>query len=256
MKHFIQNLRNNFDYFLRNKISLTRKNYFEQNESKQHLFKDSSLIELEKRLCEKFDLQYLKLNSTRQNYLDNLYTVHILEKYLDIKPRKVLKVLDIGCKNWFYAKGEYSFFKKYSADLQLDGVEIDTKRLYSNFYTRGEVAQFYIKGLKNTYYISKDFLKHNGKYDYLIWILPFVVKEPLLKWGLPLKYFKPETMLEHAYNSLNEGGTIFIINQGAVEYNIQIELCRNLKIPCTELGQIKSEILDYEIPRYAILIKK
>lgn len=256
VKFFIENMKNNFDFFLRQRLTLSKKNYSEPNEAKENLFSDKELIERESQLYEKFGLEYIKSNSTRQNYLENLYTIDILEGYLGIEPKVNLKVLDIGCKNWFYAKGEYFFFEKYCNYLQLDGLEIDTNRLYSNLYTRGEVAKFYIKDLENVNYIGKDFLKHEEKYDYITWILPFIVEEPLLKWGLPLKYFKPEKMLQHAYDLLNEGGSLFIVNQGEVEYKVQRELCEILNIYYIALGEIKSKFLDYEIPRYGILIKK
>ena len=63
-------------------------------------------------------------------------------------------------------------------------------------------------------YIAGDLLKHNQKYDYIIWYLPFITEYPLIKWGLPLKYFKPLKMLEHAYHLLNKNGELLIINQG------------------------------------------
>lgn len=262
MKNFFQNLKNNIDFFLRQHLKFSRKGYFEKNESKEGLFwgKYSSTylqkaLEREKYLYEKFDLNYLKLNSTRQNYLENLYPIDLLEKYLDINSKENLKVLDIGCKNWFYAKGEYFYFKKYCEKLNLDGIEIDANRLYSNFYSRAEVAKFHIKDLQDAKYIEKNFLSLNEKYDYIIWILPFVVEGPLLKWGLPKKYFQPEKMLLHAYNSLNKGGKIFIINQGEAEYKAQKALCKKLNISCEQIGEIKSDFINYQNPRYLMLIK-
>lgn len=255
MKYFFQNLKHNIDFFLRQHLKFSRKNYSEENESKEGLFSTPKILENEKYLIEKFDLNYLKSNSTKQNYLENLYTIDLFERYLDVNSRENLNVLDIGCKNWFYAKGEYFFFKKHCKNLILDGIEIDANRLYSNFYSRAEVAKFHIKNLKGTKYIEKDFLNHSKKYDYIIWILPFVVEEPLFKWGLPKKYFQPERMLMHAYNSLNEDGEIFIINQGEAEYNAQKVLCEKLNIPYTPIGEVKSEFLSYQNPRYLILIK-
>ena len=67
-------------------------------------------------------------------------------------------------------------------------------------------------------------MKHHQKYDYIIWILPFITEYPLVRWGLPLKYFKPEEMLIHAYNLLNPNGELLIINQGQEEYLIQQNL--------------------------------
>lgn len=257
MKDYFQNFKNNIDFFLRQQLNFSRKNYFEENEPKEGLLDTQELIEREKILYEKFSLDYLKSNSTRQNYLENLYTIDLLDKYLNINSQENLSILDIGCKNWFYAKGEYFFFKKYCENFKkliLDGIEIDANRLYYNLYTRAEVAKFYIKGLTGKQYIAGDFLKHDKKYDYIIWLLPFVVEDPLIKWGLPKKYFKPEKMLKHAYKLLNPGGQIFIINQGEAEYETQKELCQKLNIEYTPLGEVKSEFFNYK-QRYGILIK-
>lgn len=253
MKYFFQNIKNNIDFFLRNRLKFSRKNYFEENEPKEGLFTKQKAQEKEKYLIEKFELNYLKSNSTRQNYLENLYIVDVLDKYLAVDFQEKLSVLDIGSKNWFYVKGEYFFFKKHCEKLNLDGIELDSNRLYSNFYSRVEVAKFHIKDLEGAKYIEKDFLNHNEKYDYIIWVLPFVVKEPLLKWGLPQRYFQPEKMLMHAYSLLNKGGKIFIINQGEVEYKAQRELYERLNISYVPIGEIESDILSYRNPRYLTL---
>lgn len=256
MKYFVQNLKNNFDFFLRQHLDFSRKNYFIKNEPKEALFADSKLIEREKTLVEKYSLEHLKSNSSAQNYCENLYTIDLLDRFLTIDFQEDLTALDIGSKNWFYAKGEYFFFKKHCNNLNLTGIELDANRLYTNFYTRKEAAKFYTQGLQGCKYIHSDFLKHNSKYNCIIWFLPFVVNYPLIKWGLPQKYFQPENMLKHAYESLEQGGKIFIVNQGETEYNIQSRLCDALEINFQPLGKIESDFLKYEIDRYAILISK
>ena len=257
MKYFLQNLKNIVDFNLRRIFKLYRKNYSEQNEPKDGLFDSPSLVDAEKRLVDKYNLEDLRNNSTRQNYLENLYTIDLLDKYFPIAQTKNLRVLDIGSKNWFYAKGEYYFFKKYCETLVLDGIELDSKRVDTDFYSRVEVAKFHKKGLENTHYIEDDFLNHGEKYDYLIWFLPFVFEYPHLKWGLPSKYFKPEQMLEHAYKSLISSGLgekIFVINQGEDEFVAQKALCEKLNIPYTPIGVVESEFLKYKYPRYLVLI--
>lgn len=255
MKYF-ENLKNNIDFFLRQRLAVSRKNYSEENESKEGLLTEPKALEREKFLSEKYYLNYLKSNSTKQNYLENLYTLDILDKYLEADSQENLNVLDIGCKNWFYAKGEYVFFKKFCKNLQLNGIELDSNRLYSNFYSRKEAAKFYTKGPENVNYIEGDFLKHDKEYDYMVWILPFVVEDPLIKWGLPLKYFKPEEMLRKAYDSLKNGGSMIILNQGKAEHDAQIKLCEKLNIKYTTFGEVKSDFLHYNIERHLILIKK
>lgn len=258
--HIFQNFKNNIDFFLRNKFSFSRKNYFERNEAKSELFSSEELAQREKVLYEKYDLAFLKENSTVENYLQNLYTIDVLDKYLapsfNFEKIPYLGALDVGCKNWFYAKGEYAFFQKFCDNLNLDGIELDANRLYFDFYARVEVAKFYTKGLKNAKFITGDFLKHNKKYNYIVWILPFVVESPLLKWGLPKKYFQPEKMLLHAFDSLEDGGTIFIINQGEFEYEAQKSLCDKLNIPYIDIGEVNSEFYDFQHKRYGLLIKK
>ncbi len=256
MKYFYKDLKNKIDFFLRQKITFSRKNYFEKNESKENIFVEEHLITREQELIQKYDFQNEKNDSSIHNYKDNLYLLDILDKYFSIKYKKDLNVLDIGCKNWFYAKGEYYFFKKYCNNLMINGIEIDANRLYSNLFNRKEVAKFYIQNLEGAKYIHDDFLNHSIKYDYITWLLPFIVKEPLLKWGLPLEYFKPEKMLMHAYDLLKKDGQLFVINQGEVEYQIQTKLCSKLNIKYTEIGEVKSDFANYKYPRYAILIKK
>ena len=220
-------LRNNFDFFIRNNTKFSRKNFVEKN---------PELIE--------------------RNKLENLYTQAVLERYFSKSRKQKLKVLDIGCKNWFYAKGEYEFFNSFSKDFCLDGVEIDAYRLYSNFYSRYEVAKYYIKGLKNTNYIADNLLNLKNKYDYIIWFLPFVVIEPHIYWGLPKKYFNPKKLLKHAYSLLNEGGEMLIINQGEKEAEAQEKLLKVLNIKYVSLGEIKNDFFEYKNKRFGFLVKK
>lgn len=260
MSNILSNFKNNIDFFLRTRFPFSRKNYFEKNEEKIGL----SQFEHEKFLCEKYDLEYLKNNSTVQNYLENLYTLDLLDRYFTPHPSprqsrgegETQTVLDIGCKNWIYVKGEHAFFKKYCKNFQLDGIEIDPNRLYSNFYSRKEAAKFYMKDLNEANYIEGDFLSHNKKYDYIIWILPFIVEYPLIKWGLPMKHFQPEKLLLHAYDSLKDGGKMLIINQDKIEHEAQEVLCKKLNIPFTIIGEVESEFLEYLNPRYLTLMEK
>jgi hypothetical protein len=256
MNYFFQDFKNNIDFFIRKYLNFSRKNYFIKNESKENLFNSEILKIKESFLMKKYQLDFLKNNSSTQNYLENLYLIDILDKYLEIKPQETLNILDIGCKNWFYAKGEYFFFKKFSENLFLKGIELDSNRLYTNFYTRKEVAKYHIQNLKGVDYIEGDFLEQNNQFNYIIWILPFVVKTPLIKWGLPEKYFQPEKMLKHAFKSLSPNGKLFIINQGFAEYEEQIKFCEKLNLKYKKIGEINSDFLKYKNKRYSVLIEK
>ena len=222
-----EDLRNTIDFFIRNKTKFSRKN-----------FKETDLKLLER------------------NKKENAYTTDVLSKYLNKTQKNKIRALDIGCKNWFYAKGEYEFLKTISDDVVLDGVELDPYRLYSNFYSRYEVAKFYTKDLQGVNYIAGDLLDIEMKYDYIIWFLPFVIIRPLIYWGLPKKYFCPEKLLKHAYSLLNENGEMLIINQGEEEAFAQEKLFDKLGILYEELGEVKSEFFEYKNQRYGFLVKK
>lgn len=262
---FFNNIYNKIDFFFRQKIKIKRK-YTAKSEPKLNLCDNfptetrEIAQEKEKYYLEKYCLQSLKQNSTCRNYLENLATIELLENFIDLsqETNNKLKILDIGSKNWFYVSGEFSFFK-YKGILKevfLDGIEIDAFRVYSDLHTRYDYAQFYMKNLENTRYITKDFLEHNEKYDYITWFFPFVTKIPHQKWGLPLSKFKPPEMLNHAYNSLNPNGRIIIVNQDEKEYIIQEDLIRSLNLTYEKKGCFKNSFLEYEHDRYITIVSK
>lgn len=222
-----EDLKNNIDFFIRNKTRFSRKNFEEK------------------------DLKKIEYNN-----LENLYIEDILSQSFIIRQNKEsLRVLDIGSKNWFYAKGEYSFFRRFSENIYLDGVEVDAHRLYSNFYSRYETAKYYIKDLDGVNYIAGNLLDIKKKYDYITWFLPFVVKEPHIYWGLPKKLFCPEKMLHYACSLLDVDGEMLIVNQGEEEARIQKDMLNKLNVKHIELGEIKSKYLEYKYKRFGYLIK-
>ncbi|MFA6989501.1 MAG: hypothetical protein WC197_05470 [Candidatus Gastranaerophilaceae bacterium] len=246
---FIKNLKNYFDFYIRQKMRFTRKGFYLQNEPK------GILIQKEQEYLEKYNLYDFKNHSTKRNYLENLDIIELLETYLNLEHSKTnLKILDIGSKNWFYATGQNHFFKYngYKKEIFLTGIELDAFRVYISFYSRYDSAIFNIRNLENTKYIAGDFLEHNKKYDYICCFFPFVIEEPLLHWGLPLKHFKPHNLFKHAYESLNKNGEIIIINQDEEEYLTQQQILAGLNIPFETKGEFKSTFLDYEHKRYVL----
>lgn len=91
-----ENIKNNIDFWIRSNTKFSRKNFVETDEK----------------------ILY-------RNYLENLYTFDILDKCFVKKIYVNPKILDIGSKNWFYAKGEYCFFDSFCSGFSLDGVEIE-----------------------------------------------------------------------------------------------------------------------------------
>ena len=216
----LNNLKNNIDFFIREKTKFSRKNY---------------------KLKDK--------NNPESNYVRSLLT-----KYFPIDYHSNLSVLDIGSKNWSYVLGEYDYFKSKTDTLLLDGVELDAYRLYSNFYSRYEVAQAYIKGLENVNYYPENLLNIKTKYDYIIWLLPFVTEYPFTIWGLPKKFFIPQILLKHAYSLLKN--QMLIINQTHEEYEIQENLLKSVDIKYEKLGEIIIDNSPYVNKRFGFIINK
>jgi SAM-dependent methyltransferase len=188
-----------------------------------------------------------------------LFPIEFFETYLNLSEAgNILQILDIGSKNWFYAEGEYSFFKynSFEKEIYLTGIELDAYRLYTDLYSRYDYAAYYIRNLNNTNYIAEDFLCHQDNYDYITWFFPFVTTDPLINWGLPLKFFKPQDMLEHAYSLLKPNGTLIIVNQGKEECIEQENLLVKLSIPYSPKGCFKSVFLDFSFERYITIVQK
>lgn len=239
----MSDFKNKFDFYIRERTKFSRKNYSPRPQNVSDLIPNSE-----------YDLTILKKDITRQNCQENLYVLDILDRYFKVYPKEDLKILDIGSKSWNYAKGEYIFFNNHCHHLEMTGVELDAYRLCWNLYSRYEIARYNIKYLPFAKYIADDFLNINEKFDYISWFLPFVGEYQHKKWGLPMEYFRPDKMLQHAHESLIEGGAMFIINQGENEFWLQKRLCEDLNIPYREIGLIKSEFSPYKLPHYAMIV--
>ena len=252
--NLFDDLKNNLDFFLRCRITLSRKNYSEKPADKTKIFTNPKQEDLYNYLNEKYNLSIIdKYNNI--NLLTNLYYLEIFDKYISPANNNA-SILDIGSKNWNYAGSEYIFFNKFTSNFVLNGIELDAYRLCTNLFNRYEIAKFYTKHMKNTRYIAGDFLMHNQKYDYIIWILPFITEFPHQKWGLPMRYFRPEQMLSHAYNLLNANGELLIINQGEKEFEIQKELNKKLNLEYKDFGEIEDNFDLFQNKRFCSKIIK
>lgn len=254
---------NKLDFFIRSQIRFSRK-YSGKNEPKEGLFLDlppektKNIQEKEEYYYKKYNLEKLKNNSTKLTYLENLSVIELLEEnFPENITDKELKILDIGSKNWPYAYAEYSFFKFMAGqnDIYLTGIEIDAYRRYLNLHSRYDYAMYHTKDLSNTRYIAGNFLDHIEKYDYIVWFLPFVTRYPLIKWGIPMEYFKPTEMLKHACSLLNPDGKMIITNQNEEEYSIQERLLLELEISFEKKGEFKSIFSGYQKPRFITVVE-
>lgn len=262
----LNNLFNTVFFNLRSKIAFSRPIKSLSNENKEHIFTDILTKNEAKRLLKTYYMADIYNNSSIINYKETLYTVKLLEDVFDsaqiIDNISSLDILDVGSKNFSYARALYSFFSYYKTTIKreicLDGVEVDPFRIMSDFHSRYDYAMYNINKLPNTRYITTDLLELTGKsYDLITWFLPFLTETPLIKWGLPIGYLKPEQMLEKAIDLIRPNGIILLVNQTEREKIIQLKIIKDLGLSYIEIEKPYTNIFSpYKFERYVTLVKK
>lgn len=182
-------------------------------------------------------------------YRENLYILDLLAQHL---PQQSLtgKGLDIGCRN-------FSHLPALSAFLPgaWDGVELDAYARYWSGHTRRACGEWIAQQRPHCHYIAGSLLDVHDRYDVIVWVLPFVLAEPLRRWGLPERYFQPAALLRHALGLLKPEGEMFIVNQGEFEADEQRRLLAEAGIPFNELGELHSVFSPFRNQRFGWLIK-
>lgn len=202
-----------------------------------------------------------QVGSAKKDLSNKLFNYNISE----------LHWLDIGAKNWAYVEA-LAHHARQLAEVRnkavtLTGVELDANRLYANGTTRGQVARGLAKAVEThlavkAAYIHGDIANHAppmGRYNVISWLLPFVVAEPCLYWGLPLTQFKPATLWQHTVQQLlADGALLLLINQGEAEAEAQRQLIQTTpKITIVWEGWLPDQtFIPYDIPRYGWVCQK
>lgn len=266
MFYFLKSLINKIGYPARNTLKFTRRIKNLKNEPKDSLFQNQNLKNEEQRLIRTYDLEKFYHHSKILTYKENLYILKLLEDTFENFSihwqQDTLNILDIGSKNFSYATALHKFFVNYKTNTQrnvyLDGIEVDAYRIMADLHSRYDYAQYHIKNLPHTRFIVEDLLNYTSKkYHFITWFLPFIIKKPLINWGLPAKYFQPEKMLEHTCKLLENGGIILIVNQSGIEKGTLLKLLSNLKLPFTTFEKpYTNSFSPFSYDRYITLIKK
>ena len=180
---------------------------------------------------------------TRQEYLINLHTLDLLDRYASLLPGRGL---DIGAGSWVYLPALLS-----GSGQSWDAVELDAYRRDWTLTTRRAYAEDMRRLCDDCHYCVGSLLQHTGRYANITWFLPYVLPTPLHAARLPARFFEPLALLQHAWSLLQPGGTLFIVNQGKDEAAAQARLLQILAIPALPLGQVASVFGVYRQVRYA-----
>jgi len=230
---FLTDLRNGFDFFLRERLSFSRKGY---SESGLDLDRELSLMrlgdaQLTEDLVERYRFAPYLAHLSKQSFLDNIVHLMLLDslaKYVAIFPDG--KVLDVGSKNFAYCVAIYEFLRaryrahnSFPADealCEVWGVEIDVHRRYSNLHTRRSCAEYYSRLIPGAKFIQGDILhaKLSGPFPLITHFYPFVELYSLLDFGLPSRHYKPLEIFRRIFQMLEPGGQYILANTTKDEY--------------------------------------
>ena len=208
---------------------------------------DNAGVEEIKHLRAQFgpDLDEWPKRLTVRELHEAIYLIDVLQRYAIGTNKVTTPGLDVGSKN-----GSALPALANAVPGQWDLVEIDAHRRYATLATRRAHGVRISRQYPRSRFIAGSVTELPGPYGFVTWILPFIDPAPLAAWGLPNRLYEPERLLEHVKRIIAPGGTLFVVNQGKVEYDIQHGLFRALDMSATPLGKIESDISPFKRDRY------
>jgi SAM-dependent methyltransferase len=200
---------------------------------------------------------------TATRWARNLAVVELLEASVSgLWPRQPgwgsLRVLDIGSKNFDYVDALAGFFSWANAGgpVEVTGIEVDAHRRYTDLRTRRAWADHYASFVPGSRYLAGDLEDHQGRYDAVTWFFPFVSEFPLRRWGLPHRLFRPQALFDHAWDLLEPGGTMVIVNLNAAEEALQQGLIRARGLEATSAGPVPGSFSTRAADQRVTLVSK
>ncbi len=198
MKYSLLSLKNSWDFFLRNQIRLSRK----VSDETPIPNRDS------------------KLQTEFQEFFDLFPWKKILPHI-----QSPMVVTDIGARNFVFGPVIDQTLKKQGHEAIIHGIEIDAHRLLWGFHSRRDFGNYYAKKMRSGFFYAEDFLKWERPTDLALLLNPFVSKEPLLSWGLPLSKLRPEELFNHVMKTLKPRKGILILSCPSLE---ELEIAQTL----------------------------
>jgi len=265
--NWLRDIRNRIDFPLRQRIAWERTGLGFKQESKHALFDylpedgRKQAKEREVLLRSAYHLDNFYNNSTCQQYREALYYLDLLEAAIDAAAPTLpdtLTMADIGVSHWFYVQTLHALLKWWHCpdgrQLKLHGFECDPYRVYANLHSRFDYAIAHIGKLADVDFHPYAFSKHPPTFNLVLMLFPFVFQHDHLQWGLPGNYFNPQDLLLAAWQSLQSGGLLITVNQGAEEHQAQLKLLSHLPNPTAASFEFTSPFFEYELPRFVTVV--
>lgn len=199
MKYSLLAIRNSIDFFLRNNLKISR-----------DVSRESQIPERDKKIQKEFE-----------EFFNLLPWKDILKKL----PSPLLTVTDIGARNFVFGPVIDRCLERHGRQAKIHGIEIDAHRLLWGFHSRADFGEFYAKKMRSGFFYGMDFLDWKTPTDLALLLNPFVSKEPLLSWGLPLSKLQPDRLFKHALATLRPRKGILILSCPSPE---ELEIAKKL----------------------------
>lgn len=197
-------------------------------------------------LREVYDLSPWERRCDEQDVLLNLYHLDVLDQHLGDLPSPG-RALDVGCRAWWNLAGNHCF-----RPAPWLGVELDGHQRYVDGTTRGGVARRRAELFEGASYETGSVTDVEGSFDLIFWLLPYVTPGAFAADRLPARFFSPEGLLDHVLGLLSDQGTLWIVNQGAQEAEIQREMLASRALDVLEVGRLESTWVACETERYGL----
>lgn len=144
-----------------------------------------------------------------------------------LTPYSTLIVADIGARNFAFAPILDAHFTALGYRPKIHGIEMDAYRRLADFHTRADYGHYYAKTIPSGQYHPIDFLKWNQPLQVGFLLNPFVTREALLAWGLPLSELKPAKIFNHAFSLLKpQNGVLVLSNVDEHEIGISYQVAK------------------------------
>jgi SAM-dependent methyltransferase len=212
--------KNRFNWWLKQKLTWSASVHKRLAMSFDHIFRDLPAFAQRRtnELMAKYEITNWPMMCSEQQLLINLYVLDVMDRSIPQRDFSSTS-LDIGSATWTYLPALVAF----SGGDWL-GVEIDAHQRYMDFTTRRGHAMYMMQFYSGSRYHCGSVLEVEETFGLITWLLPYVVIDPLHAAGLPARYYEPRTLLQHVWQCLRPGGTLFIINQGQEEAAAQDQL--------------------------------
>lgn len=202
-------------------------------------------------LRSRYGIAFEKLLSA-DNALENyvyLDVLHRLRECSTVWPAEQGRVLDVGCKNFYYAAALSAAFKP----AQLTGLELEGHRRYRDGHRRSDYAAFYTGQISGARYCVGDVCEWQEKADLVSCWYPFVFAEVALAWGLPLSAFAPQRFFQALANAMAPGGLLLVVNQGLTEWQECARCLGEQRLRCVAKVVVENPLLPRPAPPVASL---